>query len=88
MKQNLILRLIIVLLILIIACILTRTEVVATEGHVWTEPQPIRCLQKALMDLGYDCGDNAPDGRAGPKTMASWKAWDREFAGLVEEGWK
>ena len=54
----------------------------------WSRPQPIRCLQKALIDLGYDCGENAPDGVIGAKTMEAYKHWDKHNAGLVEIEWE
>lgn len=84
MKQTIILRLTVILLLATIVLQFTRMEDKGTEALT---PQPVRCLQKALIDLGYDCGEFAPDGVVGPKTLASWKHWDMMNAGLVEEAW-
>ena len=53
---------------------------------VWTQPQPIRCLQKALSDAGYYKG--RIDGRYGQMTAEAHRKWDRDNAGLVEIEWQ
>ncbi len=90
-KRIIIQSLVIVLLLLILVAHVTmdcsRTEDGGTEAPT-LEPQPIRCLQKALMDLGYDCGKFAPDGVLGNATLASYRHWDKMNAGLVEAAWQ
>ncbi len=58
------------------------------ETSLYSQPQPIRVLQKTLMDLGYDCGDNAPDGVLGNKTLTSYREWDKLNAGFVLDYYK
>jgi len=82
----------IILVVFTLLYFISRTEEPDTDVHtcptLWSQPQPIRALQKSLIDLGYDCGEFAPDGIVGPKTMTAWKHWDMVNAGLIESEWE
>ena len=58
------------------------------ETSLYSQPQPIRVLQKTLMDLGYDCGEHAPDGVLGDKTLTSYREWDKKNCGFVLDYYK
>lgn len=52
---------------------------------VYENVQGIRVLQSLLIDAGYFCGDNAPDGVLGDKTLTSYREYDKLYIGFVEE---
>ena len=57
----------------------------ASVVSLYESPQPIRVLQKNLIDLGFDCGKNAPDGVLGNATLASYRKWDKDTVPFVAE---
>ncbi len=54
--------------------------------YYMTESIPsIRALQRMLIAEGYDCGEHAPDGVIGQKTLTSYRHYDKYNCGFDDE---